>query len=81
MHLYTTDIDDCEATPCKNGGICQDEVNDFSCTCAVGFTGKDCSIGKFINDLLWTSFFKMYPTLRKFSQNKIEALVLIEQQN
>ena len=46
LHIYNTDIDDCETTPCLNGGTCQDELNDFSCTCAVGFTGKDCSVGK-----------------------------------
>ena len=36
------DIDDCEDTPCKNGGECTDVVNGFSCKCASGYTGKTC---------------------------------------
>ncbi|XP_046739798.1 protein crumbs-like isoform X2 [Diprion similis] len=45
-----TDIDDCAAdingnVPCKNGGKCLDEVNNFKCDCSpTGFNGSDCSI-------------------------------------
>ncbi|XP_060554668.1 fibropellin-1-like [Ruditapes philippinarum] len=28
--------------PCKNGATCVDLVNDFSCTCVPGYTGKLC---------------------------------------
>lgn len=28
---------------CKNGGTCHDHDNDYSCHCAYGFTGKDCT--------------------------------------
>ena len=44
--FHQSDIDDCAAKPCKNGGVCVDLVNDFKCTCPAGYTGKDCSVGK-----------------------------------
>ena len=37
------EINECESNPCHNGGICTDEVNGFSCTCAAGFTNDTCS--------------------------------------
>ena len=44
--LFSADIDNCVDQPCLNGGTCIDSVNDFTCVCAVGYTGKNCSIGK-----------------------------------
>ena len=44
--LRFADIDDCAVQPCHNGGICIDAVNDYTCNCAVGYTGKNCSVGK-----------------------------------
>ena len=41
------DIDDCEVSPCKNGGTCKDKTNDYECTCAPGYTGKSCENGKY----------------------------------
>lgn len=43
--FYLADIDDCVGEPCLNEGTCIDAVNDYSCTCAVGYTGKNCAIG------------------------------------
>ena len=43
---YNSDINDCAEQPCRNGGNCTDEVNDFRCDCVAGYTGKNCSIGK-----------------------------------
>ena len=39
------DVDDCADNPCQNGGNCTDGVNDYNCTCAAGYTGRNCSIG------------------------------------
>jgi hypothetical protein len=45
-HFYTTtDINECESTPCENGGSCTDETNGYTCTCTPGWTGAECHIG------------------------------------
>ena len=40
------DINDCEPDPCQNGGVCQDKVNDYDCTCQPGYEGKNCETSK-----------------------------------
>lgn len=30
------DMDECQSSPCVNGGVCKDRVNGFSCTCPSG---------------------------------------------
>lgn len=37
-------INDCVASPCQNGGTCQDKINAYKCVCAAGYNGTDCSI-------------------------------------
>ena len=44
--LVCIDIDDCQSSPCQNDGVCVDGVNSFTCNCAHGFIGDDCSISK-----------------------------------
>lgn len=36
------EIDECESSPCLNGGICVDKLAAYACVCAVGFTGTNC---------------------------------------
>lgn len=36
------DVNECSRNPCKNGGHCQDLVNDFYCECADDWKGKTC---------------------------------------
>ena len=38
------DIDECAPKPCKNGATCVNEINNFTCKCAPGFTGRECEI-------------------------------------
>ena len=51
MYIYITksacpsDINECAEYPCKNGGVCTDGVNDYSCACAAGWTGEQCTTG------------------------------------
>ena len=44
--LFLVDVDDCAGEPCQNGGTCKDGVNDYTCMCAVGYTGENCAVGK-----------------------------------
>ena len=44
--LFLADIEDCVDQPCLNGGTCIDAVNDYTCICVNGYTGKNCSVGK-----------------------------------
>lgn len=37
-------VDDCEVKPCLVGAKCNDLINDFSCDCPQGFSGKRCHI-------------------------------------
>ena len=46
--FFCIDINDCLVggiNPCKNGGTCTDGIATYTCTCAAGFEGPDCSIG------------------------------------
>ena len=47
IHFYA-DIDSCAPNnPCNNGGECIDEIADFTCKCAEGWTGKTCTASKY----------------------------------
>ena len=38
-YICSRDIpDDCESSPCLNGGVCIDDVYDFTCQCLDGYT-------------------------------------------
>ena len=36
------DFDECWSTLCEHGGTCTDGVNEYTCTCAAGYTGINC---------------------------------------
>ena len=36
----------CNSSLCLNGGTCVDLFNDFKCSCASGWTGSQCELGK-----------------------------------
>ena len=40
-------VNDCASSPCVNGGVCNDGVNSFNCTCRPGYTGAYCQTGGF----------------------------------
>ena len=46
LYPFPVEIDNCAGKPCRNGGSCIDGVNDYTCNCAAGYTGKDCDISK-----------------------------------
>ena len=35
-------VNECESSPCQNGGFCSDLVSSYSCLCRAGFTGSHC---------------------------------------
>ncbi|XP_052231204.1 neurogenic locus notch homolog protein 2-like [Dreissena polymorpha] len=35
-------INECSLNPCNNGASCIDQVNNFTCLCRAGFTGRNC---------------------------------------
>ncbi|XP_048392896.1 delta-like protein D [Stegostoma tigrinum] len=39
-----TEINECEANPCKNDGTCTDLENHYACTCPPGFLGRNCEL-------------------------------------
>ena len=44
-HVFA-DIDECASDPCQFGGTCTDAVNGHTCTCATGYAGDECQIGR-----------------------------------
>ncbi|KAH3703325.1 hypothetical protein DPMN_078359 [Dreissena polymorpha] len=39
-----TDVNECASTPCHHGGTCSAGVNDYTCTCSAGFSGRNCEV-------------------------------------
>ena len=46
LHFFDTDIDDCVSIACQNNGTCVDGIDDYNCTCVIGFTGQHCETSK-----------------------------------
>ena len=55
--IILLDIDDCLTNPCRNNGVCVDGVNAFTCNCARGYTGDDCSESKSHHELLYLTIY------------------------
>lgn len=36
----------CDTNPCLNGASCRVELDSYTCSCAPGYDGRNCSIGK-----------------------------------
>ena len=47
--LYNTDINECLASPCQNGGSCVDLEDGYRCICTDKFDGPTCRYGKDYN--------------------------------
>lgn len=46
------DIDECASRPCLHNATCHEDLEEFSCQCAPGFTGRLCETGKWQRVLL-----------------------------
>ena len=40
------EIEYCSPNPCQNGGTCKDGNNNYTCFCAAGYSGVNCTFGK-----------------------------------
>ncbi len=40
------DIDECGSSPCQNGAVCQNLVNEYTCICKPGYAGTNCGTGE-----------------------------------
>ncbi|XP_055376615.1 protein eyes shut [Condylostylus longicornis] len=36
------EINECESSPCQNGGVCVDKLASYVCACPMGYTGVNC---------------------------------------
>ena len=43
------DISECLPTPCLNGATCIDDINQYDCICADGYTSEDNNCNCFVN--------------------------------
>jgi len=46
IFYYYSDVNECGDNPCVNGN-CTNTMGSYYCNCDVGFTGFNCSAGKF----------------------------------
>ena len=44
--FYVSDIDECEFSPCYNGGTCFNSFGSFTCECPPGWQGPTCRNGR-----------------------------------
>ena len=44
LPVFDLFCNDCDPNPCLNNGVCTDEVGDFTCECADGFSGDTCEV-------------------------------------
>ncbi len=45
--LCDKNIDDCTPNPCRNGGRCDDGIDEYSCVCPGQYTGTNCELPRF----------------------------------
>ena len=38
------EFDECQSSPCLNGGTCMDQIGGYQCICGRGYNGKRCHI-------------------------------------
>ena len=48
IYPFLADFDECSSNPCQNGGICNDDVNKYTCICPPIWIGTNCETGEFV---------------------------------
>ena len=52
FYYFLIDIDDCALFPCYNEATCIDQLNNFTCACAYGYSGDLCEERKYIQNII-----------------------------
>ncbi len=60
-YTFSSEVDECQSSPCQNGATCTDEANSFSCSCVDGFTGSLCETGTVHNHCICRVSQPAYP--------------------
>ena len=47
FHIYmkNSDINECASWPCENSGVCDDNVDGYTCQCDRNYVGTHCESG------------------------------------
>ena len=45
-NYYLADINECDSSPCRNNGTCEDAMSSYNCICVQGYTGHNCETGR-----------------------------------
>jgi EGF-like domain len=67
LMLSCAEVNECESSPCENGGTCTDVIGGYVCTCAPGYTGTNCDLSKNCNICSVCNFFPHVATFHVFS--------------
>lgn len=62
--LYLSDVNECAAQPCNNGGTCRDLDGDYACQCPSPYVGKQCQLRRFTSVRSVASLLLLLPILR-----------------
>ena len=54
MWSFYLDINECSSSPCRNGGMCVDQVNGYVCNCQPGYQGVHCQTSKLSFQILFS---------------------------
>ncbi len=52
MYLIVLVTDNCLSMPCLNGATCSNSLNNYTCSCAVEYTGFHCQTGNHSNSFV-----------------------------
>ena len=51
VRIFTSDVNECDSNPCRNGGTCVDAMSKYTCSCKTGFSGTHCEHGRYMSQL------------------------------
>ena len=54
--FVSTEVNECESSPCQNEGMCLDKFGGYTCDCLAGWYGVNCEMGEFFAVFVFTGF-------------------------